>query len=203
VIEDLRPYPETKLTGLSRQPEMPAHWQTRKLRHCGRIMGGMTPSMAEQSFWDGGIPWASPKDMKRHVLDSTAMTVSEAALHQTPLKLVPKRSVLIVVRGMILARRVPIARTAVDMTINQDIKAIVPCGDIDPGFLSYQLDAMQDAFIPLIDEAGHGTKRLPTTRWRELVLTVPPLDEQRLTRIIHEGSWSDRSSAPDNGIRTS
>jgi 3-oxoadipate enol-lactonase len=26
---------------------------------------------------------------------------------------------------------------------------------------------------------------------------------QRLARIIHEGSWSDRSSAPDNGIRTS
>ena len=32
--------------------------------------------------------------------------------------------------------------------------------------------------MPLTDEAGHGTRRLPTERWRELITTMPPLAEQ-------------------------
>lgn len=30
----------------------------------------------------------------------------------------------------------------------------------------------------MIDEAGHGTKRFPTERWKDVVLAVPPADEQ-------------------------
>ena len=40
------------------------------------------------------------------------------------------------------------------------------------------LASAQDAFVPLIDEAGHGTRRLPTERWRDLAIAIPPRDEQ-------------------------
>ena len=45
-------------------------------------------------------------------------------------------------------------------------------------FLARSLDSAQEAFKPLIDEAGHGTRRLPTERWRELPIAMPPLSEQ-------------------------
>ncbi|MFO1081259.1 MAG: hypothetical protein U1E23_11630 [Reyranellaceae bacterium] len=62
------------------------------------------------------------------------------------------------------------------------MKAIVPNKDVDAGYLSYHLDASQASFVPMIDEAGHGTKRFPTHRWKSLPIALPPLEEQR--RIV-------------------
>ena len=143
--------------------------------------------MADRSLWDGDVPWVTPKDMKRFTISAASMNVSAKALQATSLRLIPAGSVLLVVRGMILARRVPVARTDQPVTINQDMKAIVPATGIDAGYLAYRLDAAQAAFAPMIDESGHGTKRLPTERWKDLQLAAPPLDEQRL--IVRFLDW--------------
>jgi type I restriction enzyme S subunit len=79
---------------------------------------------------------------------------------------------------MILARRVPIAVTEAPVTLNQDMKALIPAAQVDADFLGMVLLAARDALAVLIDEAGHGTKRLPTERWHELPIPVPPLAEQ-------------------------
>jgi type I restriction enzyme, S subunit len=136
--------------------------------------------MADRSLCDGDIPWVTPKDMKRFTISSASMQVSAKALAATSLRLIRSESVLLVVRGMILARRVPVARTDRPVTINQDMKAIVPVAGIDAGYLAYLIDDAQGAFVPLIDEAGHGTKRLPTERWKDLQFAFPDLAEQRL-----------------------
>jgi type I restriction enzyme S subunit len=190
---ELCSYPEMKPTGLPWLGEVPARWDVRKLRHCGSISGGMTPSMADRSLWDGDVPWVTPKDMKRFTISAASMNVSPKALEATSLRLIPPKSVLLVVRGMILARRVPVARTDQPVTINQDMKAIVPVAGIDAGFLAYRMDAAQEAFVPMIDEAGHGTKRFPPERWKELQLAVPPLDEQRL--IVRFLDWHGSQTA--------
>jgi restriction endonuclease S subunit len=59
------------------------------------------------------------------------------------------------------------------------MKAIVPAAGIDAGYLAYRMDAAQAMFVPMIDEAGHGTKRFPTERWKNIVLAIPPETEQR------------------------
>ncbi|MCS6997461.1 MAG: restriction endonuclease subunit S [Casimicrobiaceae bacterium] len=174
-----KPYPAYKPSGVEWLGDVPEHWEVRKLRQCGSIAGGMTPSMADRSLWDGGVPWVTPKDMKYFTITGASMNVSTRALEVTSLRLIPAGSVLLVVRGMILARRVPIARTIRPVTINQDMKAIVTRPGIDAGYLAYRLDAAQAAFVPMIDEAGHGTKRFPTERWKDLTLAIPPVDEQR------------------------
>ena len=41
--------------------------------------------------------------------------------------------------------------------------------------------------MPLIDEAGHGTRRLPTERWREVAVAIPPEAEQAtVVRFLEE-----------------
>ncbi len=175
-----QPYPAYKPSGVEWLGEVPAHWEVKKLRQCGMVVGGMTPSMENRRFWDGSIPWVTPKDMKRETICDSGMKVTEAAVHETSLRLIDPPAVLMVVRGMILARKVPIAWITSPVTINQDMKALMPVLGIEAEFLARALDSAQDAFVPLIDEAGHGTRRLPTERWQVLAVAIPPEDEQRM-----------------------
>jgi type I restriction enzyme S subunit len=134
--------------------------------------------MEIRRFWDGTIPWVTPKDMKRVAIDDSIIKVTNAALVETSLRLIEPPAVLMVVRGMILSRKVPVAYINSPVTINQDMKALKAAKGIDAEFLACFLDTAQEAFIPLIDEAGHGTRRLPTERWRNLAIAVPPEAEQ-------------------------
>ncbi len=173
-----RPYPAYKHSGIEWLGKTPAHWRTSKIRQCAVIAGGMTPSMEDRRFWDGDVPWVTPKDMKARVIADSLRRVTTTALAATTLRLVQSPAVLMVVRGMILARRVPIALTAAPVTINQDMKALVPLPALNPAYLAAFLDCAHDGLFALIDEAGHGTRRLPTERWRDLPLPVPPQAEQ-------------------------
>jgi type I restriction enzyme, S subunit len=167
-----------KPSGVEWLGDVPEHWDVRKLRHCGTIEGGITPSMAIREYWGDDIPWVTPKDMKRSAISNSSVRVTNAAIQHTSLRKIAAGAVLLVVRGMILARRVPIAWTTTEVTINQDMKALRPKPGVVAQFLAYSLDSAQAAFTPLIDEAGHGTRRLPTERWRELFVVLPPTEEQ-------------------------
>ena len=173
-----RRYAAYRPSGVEWLGEVPEHWEVKKLRQCGKVAGGVTPSMDNRNFWDGAIPWITPKDMKREAICDSSIRVAEAAIRETSLRLIDPPAVLMVVRGMILARRVPIAWITGPVTINQDMKALMPVPEIDPEFMARVLASAQDAFVPLIDEAGHGTRRLPTERWRNLAIAIPPRDEQ-------------------------
>lgn len=179
VTRGLDPDVPLRSSGVAWLGDVPAHWEVRELRRLGRIQGGLTPSMDRPEYWGGSTPWVSPKDMKRPELDSSIDSVTPAALAETNLRLMPAGSVLIVVRGMILARHVPVALTLAEVSINQDIKAIVPNGEVEGAFLAKVLSAAQMPLMQMIDESGHGTRRLPTERWRRLPLPIPPLAEQR------------------------
>lgn len=195
-----QPYPAYKDSGIEWLGKTPTHWRMSKIRQCAAIAGGMTPSMEDRRFWGGDVPWVTPKDMKTRVIAHSLRRVTATALAATTLRLVQSPAVLMVVRGMILARKVPIALTAVPVTINQDMKALVPLPALDPAYLAAFLDCAHDGLFALIDEAGHGTRRLPTERWRDLPLPVPPQAEQ--TAICrHVDGISGRTTAATGRAR--
>ncbi len=192
MIDGPKPYAEMKDSGVPWLGEVPEQWTVQKLRHCVSVLGGLTPSMEERRFWNGAIPWVTPKDMKRPTIGDSITRVSEDALRETSLRLIQAPAVLIVVRGMILARRVPVASTSNPVTVNQDMKAMIPVSGVNPHYLRMVLESAQSAFVPMIDEAGHGTRRLPTERWRELPIVVPPAKEQ--AAIVRFLDHADRRS---------
>ena len=193
-----QPYPAYKPSGVEWLGEVPKHWKVRKLRQCGSVSGGMTPSMDVRRFWGGLVPWVTPKDMKQAVISDSSVRTTNSAVQETSLRLIEPPAVLIVVRGMILARRVPIACTAAPVTINQDMKALRTVKGMNAAFLARSLDSAQEAFIPLIDEAGHGTRRLPMERWRELVITIPPEEEQAAIVEYLDNTTADIDSVIDH-----
>lgn len=157
----------------------PADWRVMPLGLLVDLAGGATPSKDEPEFWNGSIPWVSPKDMKRDVIDDSIDHVSPKALAGSPLRMIPPRAVLTVVRGMILAHSVPVALTAAPVTLNQDMKALLARQELHPEFLAWSLRAFRDGLLALVEEAGHGTKKLRTDLFKRLLLPVPPLDVQR------------------------
>ena len=144
---------------------------------CTFVSGG-TPSKSDASFWNGRIPWITPKDMKRIDLYDSADHVSEAAVAASRLKLLPAGTVLIVVRGMILARTCPVGLTHRPVTINQDMKGLIPNKGIDPQFLCWSLLTRQHELDSLIKTAAHGTKRFETEALKNLPVHVPSLTSQ-------------------------
>jgi len=83
--------------------------------------------------------------------------VSASAFRETNLQLIPKDTVLIVVRGMILAHTVPIRICRVPVGINQDMKALLPKQPLDPEFLRWSLQSQHAHLLNQVSTAGHGT----------------------------------------------
>ena len=86
-----------------------------------RSFQGTTPSTKEPTFWGGSIRWASAREMPGHSrLRETTERVTEVALEaHHSLKVFEPPVVLIVVRGMSLATRIPLAVTAVPTAISE------------------------------------------------------------------------------------
>lgn len=172
---------------------IPAHWQTKPLGRCVTISGGSTPSKDNPLFWNGDVPWVSPKDMKRLLIDDSEDHISQVALRETRIALTPPHSILIVIRGMILIRDIPVGVNTVAVTINQDMKALRPAAYFDPLYLAHQLNAIRDAFFAIREESAHGTQCLRTELWKGLTVAIPPVDEQRriVTFLDHETAKID------------
>lgn len=181
----------------------PKSWPTSPLHKLADFISGATPSKDNPEFWDGAIPWVSPKDMKRPELHDAIDHVSEKALADTNLKLIPANTALIVVRGMILAHTVPVCLARVPVTINQDMKALSAKGDTTAEFLQWALLTQHSVLLRLVTTAAHGTKKLDTDALRMLAIPIPPPNRKDLipkwTRIVREQQAAARQRADCGG----
>ncbi len=157
----------------------PYGWPTHPLSKLATFVSGATPSKSREDYWVGSFPWVSPKDMKKLVIDDAQDHVSGSVFSETNLKKIPRNTVLIVVRGMILAHTVPIGITGVEVTINQDLKAIVFDTKIDPLFGLWCLKVQHASLLSKVDTAAHGTKRFDLDRLGSVPIIEPTRQAQR------------------------
>lgn len=157
----------------------PKGWPVSALGDLVETVSGGTPSKERGDFWIGTIPWVSPKDVKQPEIQDAEDHVSEQAVQETKIKVIPPQSILIVVRGMILAHTVPIRMNLVPVTINQDMKALLPGGRVQSMFLRWALQTRHADILVQVSTAGHGTKRFETGDLLAIQLPVPPLTLQR------------------------
>ena len=174
-----RPYPEYVPSGVPWPATKPAHWRTERISFLASATSGGTPDRENRAYWDGDIPWVSPKDMKSFEIEDSIEHVTQAAVDETGLKVIEPPAVLVVVRGMILAHSFPVGVTTVPVTINQDMKALQLREDVDPRFFAYYLEGTKQTTFSLIEQAGHGTCRVPWEAWQTTTNTVPPENDQK------------------------
>jgi len=156
-------------------------WQVKRLGDVCEFKGGGTPSKAVERFWQGTIPWVSPKDMKSQVLVDSIDHITAEAISASATSMIDPGSILMVVRSGILARTVPIAVAGRALAINQDLKALCPQPSVDSWFLYYLLEAKMSVLLSLVSR-GATVHRLITDQIRAIEFMLPPLPVQR--RIV-------------------
>ncbi|NJL50060.1 MAG: hypothetical protein HC929_25045, partial [Leptolyngbyaceae cyanobacterium SM2_5_2] len=80
VTRGLDPNVSLKPSGIEWLGDIPARWDLKKVKFLVASRGGMTPSKAEANYWNGEIPWVSPKDMKVLELVDSEDHISDLAL---------------------------------------------------------------------------------------------------------------------------
>ena len=113
-------------------------WEVKTISDvCEKIVGGGTPSKNIAAYYTGSIPWVTPKDMKCILIGDSIDHITEEAVVNSTAKLIPAKSILMVIRSGILKRSLPVAINTVDVAINQDMKGFIPNSIVKLEYLLY------------------------------------------------------------------
>lgn len=171
-------------------------WKEVTLSELGTIVGGATPSTKITSFYDGNIPWLTPKDLS--VKDNKYIfrgerNITEEGFKSCSCKMLPKGSIL-------FSSRAPIGYVAIaanDMCTNQGFKSVIPNDETDSEFLYYLLKYNKNN----IASQGSGTTfaEVSGKTMKEIEVVVPKEkdDQRRIASIL---SSLDRKIELNNKI---
>ena len=138
---------------------MPQSWNPKSILELCDIWSGGTPRKSVAEYWSGEIPWVSGKDLKLPALDDVIDHISVAGVDAGS-RIAPKGAVLLLVRGMGLAKDLPVAVIKRPMAFNQDVKALVTRGQYSGEFLRSAIYAGKDRLLSQIVPSAHGTMTL-------------------------------------------
>ena len=154
-----------------------SEWKTCKLSEIGVIVGGATPSTKNPEFYDGDIPWITPKDLtnwSNMYISQGERSITKAGYDSASCKMMPKGSVLFTSRAPIGY----IAIAANEVCTNQGFKSVVPNTElIDSQFLYYSLIFNKNKIIAM----GSGTTfaEISGKVMASVEISLPPLDIQK------------------------
>jgi restriction endonuclease S subunit len=157
----------------------PEHWRCSRLKHVCRFVGGGTPDTEKPEFWDGNIPWVSPKDMKSFEIFDTADHITAAGLRTSATQLIEPGAVLLVVRSGILRHSVPVAINRVAVTLNQDMRALITSDEIVPRYLARFIEGNQQQLLHVWSKEGATVESLESNWVANTQLRIPPKEIQR------------------------
>jgi type I restriction enzyme S subunit len=168
--------------------ELPSGWRWERLGALGTWTGGGTPSKGNDAFWTNGtIPWISPKDMKSDFVGEVGDKITSEAVVASAAKLIPAGSVLCVMRSGILEHTFPVAISERDVTVNQDLRALTPNGEILPRYLMFYLRASNGHILHTCRKDGTTVASIEFDRLDRLQIPVAPLEQQhRIVARIEE-----------------
>jgi type I restriction enzyme S subunit len=156
--------------------KVPNGWKECRLEEVAKIVGGGTPKTDVDEYWNGDIPWITPKDLSNfsgRYISKGERNISEKGLVNSSAKLLPPGTIL-------LTSRAPVGYLAIaenEITTNQGFRSLVPLNNIDNIFLFYLLKNN----IEYLKSQATGTTfgELAGSVLKSLVFLFPPLPEQR------------------------
>lgn len=153
-------------------------WKKYKLSEIGSVVGGATPSTTVDAYYNGDIPWLTPKDLSNfheRYIERGERNITKSGLNSCSAQLLPAGSVL-------FSSRAPIGYVAIaknPIATNQGFKSIIPNPEkVDSLFLYYLLKYNKDN----IEAMGSGTtfKEVSGATMKNIEVYLPEdLDEQR------------------------
>ena len=203
VTKGLNPKAKMKDSGIEWIGEVPAHWDVKQLRYLLSFVSGGTPPTEKDEYWNGDLPWVSPKDMKVAVIKDTEDHVTQKAVQDNRTATMSKGSALMVVRSGILQHTIPVAIAGREVAINQDIKGIIPKGNIFSSlFFVMVVKGRQNYLLEAWRKQGATVESLETDFIRNTAFPLPPLAEQQsiTTFLDHKTSEFDTMVAKEERL---
>lgn len=153
-------------------------WEEKRLGDITKWASGGTPSKDNPDFWDGNIPWVSALAMHNPLVNDAPLKVTEGAIGKGT-RLTPTGSVLLLVRGSMLYKRIPVCLTAREVAFNQDVKAVTAKKAISTSFLFHWLNAKEGLLLSMVTGTGIGAGKLETGELQALLVALPHPEEQQ------------------------
>lgn len=153
--------------------KLPQGWKTGSVSSLGRLVTGSTPSTADDTNFNGAIPFVTPGDLGGSgLITSAARSLSEQGAARS--RRIPKGAALVVCIGSTIGKT---GRAGCEVVTNQQINAVIPNPETDGDFVFYEINRIAGQFRRLA-----GTQAVPILSKSELgdfPVNVPPLREQR------------------------
>lgn len=152
------------------------NWKHIKLGNISEVIGGGTPSTKNYDFWNGNIPWLTPKDLSGYnnrYISRGERNITKLGLQNSSARMLPKGAVL-------LTSRAPIGYIAIaenDVCTNQGFKSIVLKDGYCSEFFYYLLKNNIDYIVGM--GSGSTFAEISGTQVKNLEFTVPPIDVQK------------------------
>lgn len=152
------------------------NWKTVKLSDIGEIVGGATPPTSREEYYNGDIPWITPKDLAGYherYITRGERNITKEGLDACSVRMMPQNTVLFSSRAPI--GYVAIAKNAI--CTNQGFKSIIPNNNIDSLFLYYLMIYNRDKIASM----GSGTtfREVSATTMRSIEVDIPDIQTQR------------------------
>ncbi|MDD3594876.1 restriction endonuclease subunit S [Sulfuricurvum sp.] len=113
-------------------------WKYYRVDEFAEIVGGGTPKTDIDAYWNGSIPWLTPKDLSGYTnrfISHGERHISAEGLKNSSAKLVPAGAVL-------LTSRAPVGYVAIaqnEVCTNQGFRSLIPKDGFDSEFIYYVL----------------------------------------------------------------
>lgn len=179
VTKGLNPHVKMKDSGVEWLGEVPAHWDTPKIKYIASTDSGGTPeSSNKQEYYDNGIyPWVRTTDLNNAELFDTPIKITQKAIEETACNMIKEGSILIGMYG----GSGTIGKHALlrfPSTINQAVCSITPNESVIPEYLHYFVQF----YRPYWMIGAMGTRKDPnigqdTVNNRNII--IPSLQEQQ------------------------
>lgn len=166
-----------------------------KIKDVARVVGGATPSTKHPEYYDGGIIWATPKDLSDQgskFFFSGERTISDLGLKNCAAEIIPPDNIL-------MSSRAPIGLIAinkVDCCTNQGFKSLVLNRNFcDVNYMYYYMKY----HIKEIEALGSGTtfKEISKSVLEQWEIDLPSLEKQKkvgnILALIDEKIETNRS----------
>ena len=114
---------------------------------------------------------------KPYIIDSEQYLSEEGLVHGS--KLLKQGNLLLLVRGSMLWKRIPVCYNRVDVAFNQDVKGIIPNNVTNSLFLLYWFLSQENRIKYMVTGTGIGAGKLDMEDLLSMKILLPLQDEQR------------------------
>ena len=162
--------------------EVPAGWEVVPFTEIADVLSGGTPRTKVDEYWNGDIPFFSPKDISGNssfYVTETERRITEQGLENCSSDLYPKDTVFITARGTVGKTVLP----AVPMAMNQSCYALCGRDGISQRFVFLSIRT----YVEELQQKAHGAvfDTIIMDTFRQLKTIRPPLSLiHRFTAIV-------------------